>query len=205
MTDASLKEHWEKVYTKTETEKRGWYQKIPVISLELYELTGAHTGQKILDVGGGTSHLSEGINVQLNQLTILDISEAAISELQTELKDHSHHIHFLSGDICSVKFNDTFDIWHDRAVFHFLTEAEDRKQYIDQLNQYLKPGGWLILATFASDGPEKCSGLPVRRYSKESLSETLGKNFELKKTVYYTHHTPSGNEQKYIYCLFHKN
>ncbi|MDH5657528.1 MAG: class I SAM-dependent methyltransferase, partial [Spirochaetia bacterium] len=148
------KEHWEKVYSKTSNDKRGWYQKTPVISLEFFELTGAHTGRKILDVGGGTSHLAENIDVNQNELTILDISEAALSELKTSLKERASHIQFISGDILNIELKHQYDIWHDRAVFHFFIEQIDQNAYVSQLNRYLVPGGWLIMATFAEDGPE---------------------------------------------------
>jgi len=200
----NIQEHWEKVYSKTTNENRGWYQKTPVISLEFLDITGAHTGKKIIDVGGGTSHLAELIDANQNELTVIDISKNAIEELKAHEKNHSRHINWIVGDITSIELPDKYDIWHDRAVFHFLIEEKQRKSYIDRLNQYLKSGGWLIMATFSPTGPEKCSGLPVERYSPASLSETLGENFVLKKSSEYTHITPSGKTQDYIYCLFQK-
>jgi len=199
------KQHWERVYKKNKPDELGWYQDYPETSLKLITATGVGVDSDIIDVGGGTSKL---IGTLLDQgykrLTVLDISGSSIEKVKINLGEKSNRINWIEADVTKYSFMEQYDIWHDRAVFHFLTEAKDRKGYINALNKTLKLNGHLIIATFALKGPPKCSGLPVTRYSPETLQNELGDNFKLVKAIVEGHVTPSGVRQKFIFCRFIK-
>jgi ubiquinone/menaquinone biosynthesis C-methylase UbiE len=196
------KEHWEKIYrTKSPTDV-SWYQEHPRVSLEYFQNLGLAKDAQIIDVGGGASRLvddllSEGF---LN-ITVLDISSAALEAAQKRLGAHAGRVKWIDADIRNVQLPERFyDAWHDRAVFHFLTEASDRQQYIDTVQSSVKPGGYVIVATFAPEGPRKCSGLNVVRYGPKELHSEFGDNFQLVNSRGETHLTPFGTEQQFLYC-----
>lgn len=158
----------------------------------------------IIDVGSGASHLVDNLwGEGFRELTVLDISAAALKTTQQRLgKGIADAIQWQVGDVLTYELpKQHFLIWHDRAVFHFLTQPAQQQQYIEQVRHALQPGGYVIIATFAEDGPERCSGLPVQRYSVEQLATTFGSDFELVHAERETHRTPQGNEQKFIYCV----
>jgi ubiquinone/menaquinone biosynthesis C-methylase UbiE len=161
---------------------------------------------QIIDVGGGASTLIDDLLANNYQnLTVLDISAASMLVAQKRLGAQANKVTWLEADITQVNLPENdFDIWHDRAVFHFLTNAQDRAQYVRAVSHSLKTGGHLIMATFASDGPTQCSGLDVVRYSAASLRAEMGGDFELINSLHETHPTPFGTEQKFIYCYFQK-
>ena len=201
----SRKDHWERVYKKQSPTEVGWYQSYPDRSLELIYNTGEGTDSKIIDVGGGTSTLSMHLLDQgYNKLTILDISGNSIKRAKSQLGEKSTEINWIEADVTKYNFMDQYDIWHDRAVFHFLTKAEDRNGYINSLNHALKLNGHLIIATFSLDAPPKCSGLPVVKYSQNTLKSELGDNFILTETLLENHVTPSRIKQNFIFCRFIK-
>ena len=199
------KNHWERVYQKLSPTEVGWYQAYPEISLNLIQHTGAGTDSSIIDVGGGTSslsrHLLEG---GFKRITVLDISGNSIEKAKSLLGKKSDSIHWIEADVTKYGFTEQYDVWHDRAVFHFLTKAEERKGYLNSLNQALKLNGYIILSTFGLNGPKKCSGLSVVRYSPETLHNELGNNFDLVQNFAENHVTPSGANQNFIYCRFVK-
>ena len=197
------KDHWERVYHKHPPTEVGWYQAHPESSLKLINKTCADTHCKIIDVGGGTSLLTKCLlDHGYRKLTVLDISGNSIEKAKSHLGTKSNRVAWIEADITKYSFNDQFDVWHDRAVFHFLTKIEDRKSYVNSLNLSLKRTGHLILATFSPDGPPKCSGLPIVRYSPESLQNELGGNFHLAESFKEIHLTPSGLSQSFVYCRF---
>lgn len=198
------KEHWENVYKTKATDAVSWYQQHPERSLRLIQETGVPLDASIIDIGGGASKLvDELLESVYTNLTVLDISAAALSAAQQRLGGKASSVKWIESDITEATFPPRgFDIWHDRAVFHFLTSASDRKAYIEKMLHAVKPGGHVIIATFAEDGPEKCSGLPVVRYSAEALSDELGEQFKLIKHEKEEHHTPFGTVQSFGYCLF---
>jgi ubiquinone/menaquinone biosynthesis C-methylase UbiE len=199
------KDHWERVYQKLSPGEVGWYQAYPKWSLKLIGNASIGTDLSIIDVGGGTSGLSEHLlDRGYRNLTVLDISGNSIDRAKSRLGEKSHEIKWVEADITSHEFKAQYDIWHDRAVFHFLTNTEDRRKYIAALNQALKPNGQLIMATFSLDAPPKCSGLPVVRYSPETLQKELGHNFNPVETALEKHVTPSGVLQDFIFCRFIK-
>ena len=199
------KDHWESIYQKHSPTEVGWYQAYPEKSLKLIHNTGAGTDSSIIDVGGGTSALSKHLLDQgYKKLAVLDISGNSIERTKSQLGEKSSEINWIEADVTKYSFMEQYDIWHDRAVFHFLTKAEDRKGYISSLNQALELNGHLIVATFSLDAPPKCSGLSVVRYSPETLQSELGDNFILAEALVEDHVTPSGVKQNFIFCRFIK-
>ena len=199
------KDHWERVYQKYSSTEVGWYQACPERSLKLIHNTGAGIDSSIIDVGGGTSMLSEHLLDQgYKKIAVLDISGNSIEKAKSQLGEKSGEINWIEADVTKYSFMEQYDIWHDRAVFHFLTKAEDRKGYIKSLIQALKLNGHLIIATFSLDAPSKCSGLSVVRYSPETLQNELGDNFILTEALVKAHVTPSGVKQNFIFFRFIK-
>ena len=199
------KDHWERIYQKHSPTEVGWYQSYPERSLKLIYNTGADTDSSIIDVGGGTSTLAKHLlDKGYEKLAVLDISGNSIERAKSQLDEKSREINWIEADVTKYSFTEQYDIWHDRAVFHFLTKAEDRKGYITSLNQALKLNGHLIIATFSLDAPPKCSGLSVVRYSSETLQSELGDNFILEEAVVEDHVTPSWIKQNFIFCRFIK-
>jgi SAM-dependent methyltransferase len=197
------KTHWETIYTETDPTQVGWFQPLPEMSLNLVEASGVSNEGRIIDVGGGASVLVYYLlQRDFTDLTVLDLSAAALEKSKTQVGAQASRVNWIAEDITKVEFEKPFDLWHDRAVFHFLTDRDDRERYIRNLKAGLKPGGHLIMATFALDGPEKCSGLPVQRYDDDTLCGELGVDFALVQSGTETHVTPYGKEQKYIFCLF---
>lgn len=199
------KEHWEKVYQAKKPTEVSWYQDNPELSLKLICETGINAEAKIIDVGGGASTLAGKLLTEgFKNLTVLDISSQALSYAKERFGKRSGEINWIEADITRFEPPGLFDLWHDRAVFHFLTSPDDRKKYVEILNKTLKPGGHLIISAFGLEGPLKCSGLTVERYSPEKLQETLGSSFFLSKTVHENHITPAKMGQKFLYCCFRK-
>ena len=197
------KDHWERVYQKHSPAEVGWYQAYPERSLKLIHNTGSGIDSRIIDVGGGTSKLSGLLLDQgYKKLAVLNISGKSIERAKSQLGEKFNRITWIEADVTKYSFTQQYDIWHDRAVFHFLTETEERKAYINSLNQALKPNGHLIIATFSPDAPPKCSGLAVVRYSPKTLQDELGDNFNLAEALVEDHVTPSGIKQNFIFCRF---
>lgn len=197
------KDHWERVYQKLLPDEVGWYQAYPERSLQLINDTSIGTDGRIIDVGGGTSSLTRHLlDKGYRNLTVLDISGNSIEKAKLQLGEKSSNVNWVEADITSYEFKEKYDVWHDRAVFHFLTKTEDRKKYKNALNQALNLNGNLIIATFSLDAPPKCSRLPVARYSPETLKKELGQNFKPVETYEEEHVTPLGVSQGFIYCRF---
>jgi SAM-dependent methyltransferase len=199
------KKHWNRVYEKNLPNEVGWYQDYPKMSMKLIAATGVGAAASIIDIGGGASKLPGILLDQgYKRLTVLDISGKSIERSKIQLAEDSNRITWIEADVTKYDFKEKYDVWHDRAVFHFLTAVEDRKGYINSLNQALKLNGHLIIGTFGPDAPPKCSGLSVVRYEPETLHNELGNNFNLAETFFEDHVTPSGVRQKFIFCRFIK-
>ena len=199
----ALKQHWESVYTTRRPAEVSWYQAIPATSLSLIRASGATPATKIIDIGGGASTLADHLLAEgFNDITVLDLSPAAIEQSRQRLGSSANRIQWIATDITKWQPPMQYGIWHDRAVFHFLTRPADRDAYRSALTEALLPGASVIIATFALDGPERCSGLPVCRYSPETLATEFGPEFNLVESVIEKHHTPSGIIQSFIYCHF---
>ena len=203
LASGQRKQHWESVYSAKSSNEVSWYQSTPVTSLSLIHASGAGQAAKLIDIGGGTSTLADHLIAEgFCDVTVLDISSTAIEQARHRLDTKTSQIQWIVADIVSWQPGTCYDLWHDRAVFHFLTNPQDRSAYIATLKAALRPGGTVILATFALNGPERCSGLPVCRYSPETLAAELGGEFTLVQTIAEDHHTPSGSVQSFIYCRF---
>ncbi len=200
------KDHWEDVYSSKAADAVSWYQARADRSLRMIRDTGVSASAAIIDVGGGASTLVRDLRDEgYHNLAVIDLSAAALAISREALGVWGGSVHWIEGDITNISLPAAgFDVWHDRAVFHFLTEPDDRARYADRLAGALKPGGHIIIATFAEDGPERCSGLPVVRYTPEELQAELGSRFSLVSSQKEAHHTPSGSVQQFVYCYFRK-
>ncbi len=197
------KDHWEKVYSGNRLTEVSWYQQNPEPSLELIKTTDIKQQASIIDIGGGTSTLVDYlISAGYKNLSVLDISASAIKQAKSRLGNKGGVVQWIEMDITELKTIQSFDVWHDRAVFHFLTEEGDRNRYIDVMMKVLDIGAFVIIATFDENGPKKCSGLDVMHYSPEKLSAVLGASFQLWDSRTVNHLTPNGTEQSFIYCRF---
>lgn len=198
----SSKEHWEKVYQTKQPEAVSWFQEHAARSLEIIRSIGASFDANIIDVGGGASTLVDDLlSSGFNNVSVLDLSASALDVTRKRLGALGDCVTWIAGDICTVNLPEqAYDIWHDRAVFHFLTKPVDRASYVQQVMKSVKPGGHVIVATFAPDGPEQCSGLPVARYAPGELHQEFGPSFELLKHMEEEHKTPWGSVQHFVYC-----
>ncbi|HEY9267898.1 MAG TPA: class I SAM-dependent methyltransferase [Methylotenera sp.] len=200
------KQYWEQIYTTKAADNVSWFQKHAGQSLGLIHDTGLGKDAAVIDVGSGASTLVDDlVAAGFKDLTVLDLSSAALEVAKQRLGNDANSIHWMVGDITKAELpQNRFDIWHDRAVFHFLTDLAERQAYVKQVMRAVRPNGHVIIATFAEDGPEKCSGLPVMRYSAEALHAEFGKAFNLVKHSNEMHHTPFGTEQHFTYCYCRK-
>jgi hypothetical protein len=197
-------EHWNTVYT-TKGERVSWFEASPEVSLRLMEAAGLSANTCVLDVGGGDSRLVDALIARgLRRLAVLDVSAAALDRARARLGADAAIPTWIEADVAGDWSLEPVDIWHDRAVFHFLVDAGDRAQYGARLRQTLKAGGTAIVATFALDGPERCSGLPIVRYSPETLAKELGPGLTLVEAVRHVHTTPWDATQAFQYCRFHR-
>jgi SAM-dependent methyltransferase len=202
----STKAHWEQVYSTKPTEKLGWYEPHLHTSLIWIDELKLSKDAPIIDIGGGVSTLVDDLlKAGYQSITVLDLSDKALSSVKERLGDKAKLISWLHDDINSVELPACYyELWHDRAVFHFLTSEKQQRKYRDNLLKALKLGGHLIIGVFAPEAPPSCSGLSVRRYSHEQLEDMLGGEFELQNHTKELHITPGGVEQTYLYCLFCK-
>lgn len=202
-SDFNRKDHWEHVYSGKKSTEVSWYQQHPQHSLELIKATGIDVSAHIIDIGGGASTLVDFmLGEGFQNLTVLDIAQGAIEQAKSRLGERAEMVTWLEQDITTFSPDEPYDVWHDRAVFHFLTDQLDRSSYVRIMSRALKPGAHAIIATFDLDGPEKCSGLDVVRYSPEIMSAVLGDNFELVETSTEAHLTPRTTIQNFVYCRF---
>lgn len=205
MSDPGRQQHWENVYREKGEFQVSWFQDNPALSLELIRALGAPADAAIVDVGGGASRL---VDVLLDaghaDLTVLDLSEGAIAIAKTRLGERAGQVTWIAADATRWQPPHQYDVWHDRAAFHFLTDAADRAAYVSRLTRALRPGGHAIIATFAPDGPERCSGLPVVRYDGARLAAELGHAFTLVETRRHEHATPWGATQRFQFSVFRR-
>lgn len=194
--------HWDTIYRTKSADEVSWYQEHAVRSLDFIRGTGVPLTARIIDVGGGVSTLVDDLLAAgYADITVADISPVALDATRARLGALADRVTWLEADITRARLPAKhFDVWHDRAVFHFLTDAADRARYVGQVRHAVKSGGHVIVATFATDGPERCSGLPIVRYGPESLHAEFGDDFRLAESARETHVTPAGAEQRFVYC-----
>ena len=199
----TTKAHWESVYQTKAVDEVSWYRPHLEVSLRLIEQAALDSGRVVIDVGGGEATLVDDLVARgYSDITVLDISPAAIEVAKERLGPASASVHWITGDITAVELGAArYDVWHDRAVFHFLTSADDRAAYVRQVARAVKLGGHVIVATFGLGGPEKCSGLDVVRYDAENLHGEFGPKFRLLDSVTELHETPWGTPQEFMYCV----
>ena len=197
------KAHWEKVYQTKAPDAVSWYAPHLDTSLKLIEQASPDKQAAIIDVGGGESTLVDDLlNRGYQNLSVLDISQTAIDVAMRRIGNAQHRVHWYCNDILTAQLPEAqFNVWHDRAVFHFLTTPEQRKAYVRQVLRSVKVGGHVIISTFGTEGPEKCSGLDVMRYDPESLHDQFGKSFRLIQSSTELHHTPFDTDQQFLYCF----
>ena len=197
------KKHWENIYQTKKIDGVSWYEKTPSQSIDLIQKYSDKNSDKIIDIGCGKSFLADNLlKLNYENITLVDISLNALKEVKERLNNKS--LNFIETDIINLKLEQTFDIWHDRAVFHFINDKESVEKYISLCNEYISDGGKLIIGTFAEDGPLKCSGLEIKRYSIENLKELFKENFEFIEGFKKLHKTPFNTLQSFTFCVFKK-
>lgn len=195
--------HWQHVYETRAPDEVSWFQPVAGRSLSLIADSGLPKDAALLDVGGGASVLAgQLLQAGYRDISVADLSASALQRAQDALGKDAERIAWIEADLRRHRFGRTYDLWHDRAVFHFMVEPTDRRDYLATLAQTLRPRGHLILATFGPAGPTRCSGLPVRRYDADDLSRVLGSAFKLVSEHRETHQTPARSGQQFIYAHF---
>jgi len=196
------KTHWEKVYTTKEPDQVSWYRPHLETSIVLIERSVSDPSASIIDIGGGESTLVDDLLARgFQNVTVLDVSQVAIDATKQRLQQVAGRVHWVAADVTRVQLHPAaYDVWHDRAVFHFLTAPEQRAAYVRQVARSVKAGGHVIVSTFGPEGPTKCSGLDVVRYDAESLHEEFGTRFRLVESSKELHETPFGTTQQFLYC-----
>jgi len=198
--EMNRKEHWEKVYNTKELNEVGWYQEEPKTSLDFVRKINPSKESKIIDVGGGAYFFVDYLlGMEFSDITVLDISATALETVKNRLAEKSQLVKWVAEDITSYQPKEKYMIWHDRAVFHFLTEEADIKKYVKLVTESIVKKGHFILGTFSVDGPKKCSGLEITQYSEESIRETFSASFNLFESMRIDHVTPSGIKQNFIF------
>jgi 2-polyprenyl-3-methyl-5-hydroxy-6-metoxy-1,4-benzoquinol methylase len=195
--------HWQKVYKTRKPTEVSWYEPTAALSLDMIRRVAPDRSAAVIDVGGGASTLVDGLLADgYGHVTVLDVSGAALAEASARLAAEASRVTWLEANVLDTALPaSAYDVWHDRAVFHFLTEASHRERYVEQVRASVRLGGHVLVATFAPDGPSKCSGLPVARYAPQELHGQFGSDFQLVDSVRQEHRTPAGAIQPFVYCL----
>ena len=206
MEKLNRKHHWEKIYSEKKFSELSWYQKRPVASLNFIKKFKLPKNSKIIDIGGGDSFFVDSLlDLGFKDITVLDISEISLIKAQNRLgKERSKYIKWVNADAANFKPEEKYDLWHDRAAFHFLTGVSEIKKYIKIVKDHVNPEGYLLIGTFSEKGPEKCSGLKIKRYSEKTMSEIFVKFFNKIKCITVNHKTPFKTIQNFIFCSFQR-
>lgn len=201
----NIKEHWEKIYKTKQPEEVSWYQKKPRPSLDYINSLNLSKKAAIIDIGGGDSLLADLLLAEgYTNLSILDISEEAINRAKSRMGEKAEKVTWIIADAGDLKLKESYDLWHDRAAFHFLTEEARIKNYLKSLRSHLKKGGYVILGTFSEKGPEKCSGIKIKQYSLHEMADLFNGDFETIQCENIDHITPSESVQNFSFCTFKK-
>lgn len=194
--------HWENVYATKDENRVSWFEESATVSLDLVHATGVDIGASIVDIGGGASRLVDALVDEGFAVTVLDLSKKALTTAKTRLGARGNKVRWVAADVTTWEPSETYDVWHDRAAFHFLTDPMDRAAYAKQVATAVRAGGHVIIGTFALDGPERCSGLQVVRHDAGSLGEMLGKSYKLLESRRQSHQTPAGATQWFQFSRF---
>ena len=205
MSTPDRQAHWQNVYRTKGERDVSWFQETPDISLDLIRATGAGAAAPIIDIGGGASRLADALlDEGYRSITVLDLSDQALATSRARLGARATQVSWVVADVTTWQPAGTFDVWHDRAAFHFLTEPQDRLAYGECVRKAVRPGGHVVIGTFAPDGPERCSGLPIVRHDHASIGEVLGRSFRLAESRKHEHQTPGGAIQKFQFSRFRR-
>jgi len=205
MENFDRKKHWETIYETKDLKDVSWFQPIPETSLNFIKEFSIQTDAKIIDIGGGDSFLVDNLlNLGYENLSILDISAAALDKTQKRLGDRATRVKYIVADITKFKPTEKYDFWHDRAAFHFLTQEHEIENYIQTVHQCLQPTGVLVIGTFSEQGPKKCSGIEIKQYSETTITERFKRYFEKINCITVDHKTPFNTIQNFTFCSFRK-
>jgi cyclopropane fatty-acyl-phospholipid synthase-like methyltransferase len=204
--DSAIQQHWDKLYSTKAENEVSWFQPYPKTSMEFVELFHLPVNANIIDIGGGDSHFVDAlIEKGYQNIWVLDISSNSIERAKQRLGEKSLQVHWIISDVVNFEPPVPFDLWHDRAAFHFLTSEEKINKYVCIAENAIKRNGYLILGTFSENGPKKCSGLELKQYSEASMSSRFEIAFDRIKCVTEDHTTPSNTIQNFLFCSFRKN
>uniref|UniRef100_UPI00321762C3 class I SAM-dependent methyltransferase n=1 Tax=uncultured Draconibacterium sp. TaxID=1573823 RepID=UPI00321762C3 len=199
------KKHWENIYETKKPDNVSWYQAHPTVSLNFLKEFAIPKSEKIIDIGGGDSLLVDHLlELGYTDITVLDISEAALDKAKQRLGTKASKIKWIAADAATFKPTEKYGFWHDRAAFHFLTKETEIKSYISTIQENLKSGGVLVIGTFSENGPKMCSGIEIKQYSENSMTERLKQSFEKVKCIHVDHKTPFESIQEFIFCGFRR-
>jgi SAM-dependent methyltransferase len=205
MTALERQTHWQNVYQTKGERDVSWFQEVPAISLNLIQATGVGPDASIIDIGGGASRLVDALVTEgFRSLSVLDVSEKALATSRERLGPRAKNVAWIVADVTAWRPDKSYDVWHDRAAFHFLTDPADRAAYAESVRNAVRPGGHVIIGTFAPDGPERCSGLAVIRHDAASIGNVLGRSFKLVESRRHDHQTPGGSIQRFQFSRFQR-
>jgi 2-polyprenyl-3-methyl-5-hydroxy-6-metoxy-1,4-benzoquinol methylase len=205
MENFDRKKHWENVYQTKELKEVSWYQPTPITSLDFIKEFNVPKTAKIIDIGGGDSFLVDSLlDLGYTDVTVLDISSAAIERAKQRLAEKAQNVKWIVADAAAFNPIEKYDFWHDRAAFHFLTDEQDISSYLKIAEQNINSSGVLVIGTFSEDGPKKCSGINIKQYSESSMTERLKALFEKINCIRVEHQTPFDTTQNFVFCSFRK-
>lgn len=206
MENFDRKKHWETIYSTKDLESCSWFQPSPAMSLKFIEQSGISKSAKIIDIGGGDSFLADRLlELGYTDITILDISNSALERAKQRLGSNANRVKWLVADVTSFVPTETYDLWHDRATFHFLTAQDEVYSYAATVKNALNDNGFLVIGTFSENGPQKCSGINVKQYSDIELSKVFENGFKRLKCLNVDHQTPFATQQNFTFCSFQKS
>ena len=206
MENFNRKKHWEGIYQTKELKDVSWYQPIPQTSLDFISKFHLTKSSKIIDIGGGDSFLVDHLlELGFKDITVLGISESAINRAKSRLGDKSKSVKWIVEDVMNFQPSERYDLWHDRAAFHFLTEEKEIKSYVEKAHSNIHENGILVIGTFSEQGPRKCSGIDIKQYSEETLTRCFENAFEKVECIYVDHPTPFETLQNFVFCSFRKS
>lgn len=205
MENFDRKKHWENIYQTKELKEVSWFQPTPETSLDFFKQLNVPATAKIIDIGGGDSLLVDHLlDRGYQNISVLDISTAAINRAKQRLGERANKVKWIIADAANFKPLEKYDVWHDRAAFHFLTNEQEISNYLETAQLNINPTGILIMGTFSEQGPKKCSGIEIKQYSETTMTNQLKKFFEKIKCITVDHKTPSGTIQNFVFCSFRK-
>jgi len=205
MENFDRKKHWENIYQTKQLNEVSWFQPTPETSLSFFKTLNVPTTAKIIDIGGGDSFLADHLlDLGYENISVLDISEAALERAKKRLGNRASKIKWIVADAANFKPSEQYDFWHDRAAFHFLTNENEVANYVKTVEQAITPNGFLVVGTFSEQGPKKCSGIDIKQYSENSLSQLFTKEFEKLNCFTVEHKTPFDTIQQFVFCSFKK-